>query len=86
MSDPAKGMWFRCSRGHVQRDEFFYTVRNNQTDQVVLDTGPLCRECVMKYLSRHFSTQRIPPPDEAPADPAPPQVVHKRRAEKGPPS
>lgn len=84
MSDPALGLWFRCSKGHVQKDEFSYHVRNNNTDQVVMDTGPLCRECAMKWLTKMFQTQRIAPPSEAPADPKPPGVVHKRREESKP--
>lgn len=81
-SDP--GMWFRCPRGHVQKDEFSYQVRNNQTEQVVLDTGPLCRECAIKWLTKHFATQRIAPPDDEPDETSPPGVVHKRREEAKP--
>ncbi len=61
--DAPAPMYFSCPRkGHVQVEEFSYQIRNNETEQIVLDTGPLCRQCWIEDQTERFETRRIAPP------------------------
>jgi hypothetical protein len=59
----ADAMHFTCPRkGHVQVEEFSWSVNNNVTGEVVLDTGPLCRQCWIEDQTARYQTHRIAPP------------------------
>jgi hypothetical protein len=56
-------MHFSCPRkGHLQVEEFSYSVTNSETGEVVLDTGPLCRQCYIEDQTERYQTHRIAPP------------------------
>lgn len=62
-------MYFRCPRkGHLQVEEYSLRWINNDTGQVELDTGPLCRQCEMDDKTERFATHRIAPPKRGKKD------------------